>query len=271
MRKRANRDLYLAMTFVELCGALALASVFVPSIRQALTGLGAILIVTLVVGTLLAIGFLIFTLIRRKQIASKYDYSEFSNFEPITPTYDAQPIQQELMAQLRAIDWFQFEKVVALVYQKHGYVVTRRGGANPDGGVDLIIEKDGKRWAVQCKQWKTWNVGVKAVREFLGALKDSEIENGIFVTLCGYTGEAKQLAEKHRIEIVNEAGLVKMIEDTDIRFDPEALAILHDTRKFCPKCEKEMKLRTAKKGPGAGRQFWGCSNYPRCRFILPIP
>src|SRR5262245_4171820 len=37
----------------------------------------------------------------------------------------------------------------------------RRGGANPDGGIDLVIERDGQRSAVQCKQWKTWNVGVR--------------------------------------------------------------------------------------------------------------
>ena len=33
-----------------------------------------------------------------------------------------------LIEELRAIDWFQFEKLVALVYRKVGYAVTRRGG-----------------------------------------------------------------------------------------------------------------------------------------------
>jgi len=37
--------------------------------------------------------------------------------------------------------------------------------------------------------------------------------------------------------------------------------------KLCPKCGNEMKLRTAKKGPEAGNQFWGCSAYPKCRTI----
>lgn len=176
----------------------------------------------------------------------------------------------DLIEHLRAIDWFQFEKLVALVYRKLGYTVTRRGGANPDGGIDLLIEKAGQRSAVQCKQWKTWNVGVKPMREFLGALKDAGIDEGVFITLGGYTGEAKHLADKHRIEIVNEVGLARMIEATDARFDPETLEILNDTRKFCPKCESELVLRTARKGRGAGGQFWGCSAYPRCRFILRV-
>lgn len=35
----------------------------------------------------------------------------------------------------------------------------------------------------------------------------------------------------------------------------------------CPKCGAPMALRTAQRGPNAGNQFWGCSNYPQCRGI----
>lgn len=33
----------------------------------------------------------------------------------------------------------------------------------------------------------------------------------------------------------------------------------------CPHCGRTMALRTAKSGPHAGRQFWGCTGYPECR------
>ena len=33
----------------------------------------------------------------------------------------------------------------------------------------------------------------------------------------------------------------------------------------CPKCGSDMILREAKKGPNQGRQFWGCSRFPKCR------
>ena len=33
----------------------------------------------------------------------------------------------------------------------------------------------------------------------------------------------------------------------------------------CPKCGSEMILRTVKNGPNAGSQFWGCSQFPKCR------
>ena len=38
----------------------------------------------------------------------------------------------------------------------------------------------------------------------------------------------------------------------------------------CPKCNGTLVLRTATKGNYAGKQFYGCSNYPRCRYIQNI-
>ena len=33
----------------------------------------------------------------------------------------------------------------------------------------------------------------------------------------------------------------------------------------CPACQGEMVIRVARRGPQAGKRFWGCSNYPSCR------
>ena len=39
---------------------------------------------------------------------------------------------------------------------------------------------------------------------------------------------------------------------------------------FCPDCGKPMLRRMQNKGQQQGREFWGCSDYPRCRGIRPI-
>lgn len=39
---------------------------------------------------------------------------------------------------------------------------------------------------------------------------------------------------------------------------------------ICPKCGGKLILRTAKKGTNIGKQFYGCSNFPNCRFIQNI-
>ena len=37
----------------------------------------------------------------------------------------------------------------------------------------------------------------------------------------------------------------------------------------CPLCSSSMKLRTARQGRNAGKQFWGCSRYPACHGTRP--
>lgn len=166
---------------------------------------------------------------------------------------------------LRKIDWFQFEKLIELIYRHRGFSVKRLGGANADGGVDLIVESSTEKFVVQCKHWRKWNVGVRHIREFLGTMTDSQISRGIFITLAGYSGEAKQLADKHRIQILNETDIIKMLDESGLIYSKEISALFADERKFCPKCEAEMVVRTNRLN---GNKFWGCTNYPRCRFIL---
>lgn len=36
----------------------------------------------------------------------------------------------------------------------------------------------------------------------------------------------------------------------------------------CPRCGKQMVLRTSRRGPKAGTHFWGCSGYPACKATM---
>lgn len=176
--------------------------------------------------------------------------------------------RESLSDKLRKIDWYQFEKLVGAIYQAKGYSVQRMGGAKPDGGADLIIEQAGVKTVVQCKHWKSSEVPVGEIREFLGALTDIQIPNGIFITLKGYTADAKTLAHKHNIQLLEQTELTSLLEKLDWQWNPDIKSALEDSRKFCPKCEREMVLRTSTKGQNAGSQFWGCSAFPRCHYIL---
>ena len=40
-----------------------------------------------------------------------------------------------------------------------------------------------------------------------------------------------------------------------------------DSNMVCPRCGSPLVLRTAKKGDNAGNQFYGCSAFPKCRYI----
>lgn len=39
---------------------------------------------------------------------------------------------------------------------------------------------------------------------------------------------------------------------------------------LCSKCGGKMQLRIARKGPNAGKRFYGCSNFPKCRMVINI-
>lgn len=36
----------------------------------------------------------------------------------------------------------------------------------------------------------------------------------------------------------------------------------------CPKCRNPMVRRVAKQGVNAGKEFWGCSQYPNCKGVV---
>lgn len=260
---------------LQFAALITAAAIFIPGVRQFVQG--AVLLGSVMAGLVLVAG-LVFLLMRKHKLEESRLQAAFSSrtalpFPPqpqaVVPRSSRASLPPpDLLAQLHTIDWFQFEKVVETLYQKLGYQVTRRGGANPDGGIDLILEQNGQRTAIQCKHWNARKVSVGNIREFLGALTHAGIERGIFITLRGYTTEARQLAQEHGIEFLDESGLAKLLDQADARFDPELIATLQDPQKFCPKCESKMVLRTARKGPNAGGKFWGCSRYPKCGYIL---
>jgi hypothetical protein len=39
---------------------------------------------------------------------------------------------------------------------------------------------------------------------------------------------------------------------------------------FCPNCGRPMVRRTARRGPNAGQEFFGCPNYPKCQTVIAI-
>lgn len=263
---------------VSLAAMLALGFSFSPQFRAVICSLGICALILTAVGFSALLGFAIYRRLHRPP-------RDESSFNPVRnpfqkpqrpdaikariPVHTSQTVD-DLRQQLYSIDWFQFEKLVGHLYRKLGYAVMFKGGANPDGGIDLIVEKAGQRKAIQCKYWKEREIGVKTTREFFGALADAGISSGVIVSLRGGTLEAKQFASRHSLEILAERQLLQLLRSTGALFDFEVLELLHDKRKFCPKCNHEMVRRVSRKNANYGQEFWGCSTYPRCHFKLQI-
>ena len=63
-------------------------------------------------------------------------------------------------------------------------------------------------------------------------------------------------------------GIIKIAKDTASTEKPTVVA--DGNTPLCPKCDSEMVKRLTKKGAKAGTEFWGCSQFPKCRGIVAI-
>lgn len=169
---------------------------------------------------------------------------------------------------IKHLSWKEFEEFVGSLFVKLGYDVEVTGGL-ADGGIDLIVKKDGRTSFVQCKKYQTSKVSLSMVRDFYGAMNSNlNFESGYFITTGIFTLEAKHFAEDKPIELIDGSKLMDYVRITESKEIPTRQSI--KTAKLsktpiCSKCGASMVLRTAKKGNMVGSQFWGCSTYPKCR------
>lgn len=52
--------------------------------------------------------------------------------------------------------------------------------------------------------------------------------------------------------------------------EPAPVVEVQTETPLCPKCGEPMVRRSAKKGKTSGKEFWGCSAFPKCRGIISI-
>lgn len=170
---------------------------------------------------------------------------------------------------LDKLDWFQLEQLVAKLFEFKGNAAFPRGGANADGGIDLVVQLDSAKAAVQCKHWSKWKCGVGVVRELIGSMTHEGFTQGFLICRTA-TEEAKSLADSHKIRIIERSGLVNRVEDAIDKDDIPVKNALFRPQKLCPKCGSAMVIRTSSRGKKPGEEFWGCSTYPKCHQKLNI-
>jgi len=190
---------------------------------------------------------------------------------------------QSGLRSIRDLSWREFEHLVGEAYRRQGYLVEETGSAGGDGGIDLKLTRLGELVVVQCKRWRTWNVGVKPVRELFGVMHSESATRGILVTCGFFSSEAKYFAEGKPLELVEGLTLWELVRSVKTpsaaaKSDPVAITAVPQSSEptatlagqvasppKCPQCGEPMILREARKGPNPGSMFWGCCRFPQCR------
>jgi restriction system protein len=198
---------------------------------------------------------------------------------PATASHDQTGSDEASMAWslqlIKDLEWKRFEELSAAYFRAKGYRVdVAEPGA--DGGIDFYLyvpdTASSKILAVaQCKAWSSGAIGVRHIRELLGIMVDAGSPLGIFICTSTYTADAKRFAEGKRIQLLDASRLLELIQALPEQDQRDLLASVTrgDFRTpSCPSCGTKLILRTARRGKGAGTHFWGCTNFPRCRYTM---
>nr|DAW13376.1 MAG TPA: Restriction endonuclease [Caudoviricetes sp.] len=115
------------------------------------------------------------------------------------------------MGKVDHMDGHRFEKYCATVLQKNGFINVSVTPGSGDQGVDVIAEKEGVRYAVQCKCYSS-ALGNTPVQEVCAGKSMYNCHVGVVMTNNYFTAGAKQLAEKNGILLWDRDKLQQMID-----------------------------------------------------------
>lgn len=187
-----------------------------------------------------------------------------------------------LTSRLDDLSGAEFERLLALYFRDQGYTVKEVGVGGNDGGVDLvIIDKRGEKTAVQAKCYADHNhVSVMTVRELVAAKRNHDCILSLLITTSDLTVPAKKEAEQFKVDYWHGALVEqklrawgkwkpnkshrpieknKDVAHSEIAKARKEAAAASSTLKC--KCGASMVRRKNKQGI----EFWGCSNFPKCR------
>lgn len=115
-------------------------------------------------------------------------------------------------------DWRLFEKFVSGCFKEQGYNTILTSSTN-DGGKDIIVEKNGIKFYIECKYWKTEHtIGREQIQKLAGAAMMDGVKNAIFITTSNYNTNALEAAKAlnrngFNIELWNTDRLLKFINN----------------------------------------------------------
>lgn len=108
----------------------------------------------------------------------------------------------------RSLSGTQFEKELAALFVKHGYAATLTP-ATGDGGVDIVLRKDGRTTVVQCKAHSR-KVPVGVARELAASMRDFNADAAIIACLEGVTGPTRAYMQDKPMSVVALPEIIDM-------------------------------------------------------------
>ena len=108
----------------------------------------------------------------------------------------------------------EFEHFCADLLRRRGFkevIVTKGSG---DFGIDILAERDGISYGIQCKNYST-PIGVKAVQEVYAGRDYYDCMVGVVMSNQYFTGPAVEAAKKLKIVLWDRGYIEEMLEEVD--------------------------------------------------------
>jgi restriction system protein len=206
-KQSSGEQLIEALAYLAVVAAVVAAAVAV-LVGAAFADLVAILVCKLRKvehrGMRLSSGFLYFAIHRRRRPAA---------------------LRVASLGELLALSATEFEEAVAQSLRDRGYSNVQRRGGPSDLGVDITCtDRNGERLALQCKRYAPGSlVGSRDLQLFIGMIHtEHNVDRGVYVTTSGYTIPARQLANRHNINLIDGQTLSRLLDLTP-RTQPASL------------------------------------------------
>lgn len=116
--------------------------------------------------------------------------------------------------EIDAMDGDKFEHFCASLLRRDGFNNVTVTPPSNDDGADIIAEKDGTRYAVQCKRYKK-PLGKHPIQEVFTSLNVYDCKIGIVFTNSYFTNGAKKLAKKNGVLLWDREKLIDMMSGFD--------------------------------------------------------
>lgn len=107
---------------------------------------------------------------------------------------------------------YKFEDQIAEMYRKYGYKATQTPYSN-DMGKDIILEKKGEKYLVECKRYNKANtIGRPPLQKFYAAIIEEQAICGFFITTSDFNNNAISYAIDKNIRLINGKELLSLMQ-----------------------------------------------------------
>ncbi|MEN9413227.1 MAG: hypothetical protein RLZZ342_314 [Candidatus Parcubacteria bacterium] len=119
----------------------------------------------------------------------------------------------QTLPEMRMLSHTGFEHYVATIYKAQGYK-TEVTPATGDGGIDVVLKKDGRTTGVQVKHYgPNSSVGRPDVQKLVGACAQKNYDTRLFVTTSYFSSDAIEAAKVLNVELVDGTQLERLAKE----------------------------------------------------------